>query len=323
VTQSRFAPDNARVVAGVFLFACAALLQGCASFTPQTKALAQGRIEGLPPARELTEVPFFAQSDYQCGPASLAMVMAAAGVKVTPEDLVPEVYLPERKGSLQVEMLAAPRRHGLVTYQLAPSYADLLRELAAGTPVIVLQNLGIKEGWHYAVAIGYDYENGMLQLRSGLEERQELPFAMNEMAWKRSGYWAMVAVPPGRIPASADEARWLASLAAFERVGDASAARTAYRTFLQRWPANVGAAIGLANTHHALGELREAESVLRDAEQRAPDSVVVLNNLAQTLADQGRYKEALPYIERAAAAGGPYAEAVGQTRKTIVENLGR
>ena len=65
-----------------------------------------------------------------------------AGVKVTPEELVPQVYLPERKGSLQVEMLAAARRHGMVSYQLAPRFEDVLREIAAGTPVVVLQNLG-------------------------------------------------------------------------------------------------------------------------------------------------------------------------------------
>ena len=315
--------QSARLIAGVFAFACAALIQGCAGWTPQTKLLAQARPAGLPGMRELTEVPFFAQNDYQCGPASLAMAMVAAGVKVTPDELVPEVYLPERKGSLQVEMLAAARRHGLVSYQLAPSYADVIREIAAGTPVIVLQNLGIKEGWHYAVAIGYDWDNGMLQLRSGLNERQELPFAMNEMVWRRSGYWAMVVVPPERIPASADEQRWLAAVAALERTGQSAAARSAYRTFLERWPANVNAAIGLANAHHALGELREAEAVLREAALRAPDSVVVLNNLAQTLADQGRYGEALPYAERAVATGGPHADAASQTRNTILRNLGR
>lgn len=305
------------------LLAGLALLPGCVNWTPQTEALAESRPAGVPGAHELTEVPFFAQSDYQCGPAALAMVMVAAGVKTTPDELVPEVYLPERKGSLQVEMLAAPRRHGLVSYQLAPSYGDLIREIAAGTPVIVLQNLGIKEGWHYAVAVGYDWDNGMLQLRSGLNERQELPFAMNEMAWRRSGYWAMVAVAPERIPASADEQRWLAAIAALERTGQAAPARTAYQTFLRRWPQNVDAAVGLANAHHALGELTDAERVLREAAKQAPDSVVVLNNLAQVLADQGRYREALPYIERAAATGGPHADAVSQTRSAILEKLSR
>jgi Tfp pilus assembly protein PilF len=91
--------------------------------------------------------------------------------------------------------------------------------------------------------------------------------------------------------------------------------------FRQRWPENVNAAIGLANAHHALGELREAETVLREAERRAPDSVVILNNLAQTLSDQGRDEEALSYIERAAAAGGPFAAAVQQTRQTVLQRI--
>jgi tetratricopeptide (TPR) repeat protein len=137
----------------------------------------------------------------------------------------------------------------------------------------------------------------------------------------RSGYWAMVAVPPERIPATADEARWLSAIAALERAGGAKSARIAYASFLKRWPENVNAAIGLANSHYALGELRQAESVLRDAARRAPDSVIVLNNLAHVLSEQGRNEEALPLVERAAAAGGPFAAAVEQTRELIRKRL--
>src|SRR5688500_16462073 len=137
-------------------------------------------------------------------------------------------------------MLAAARRHGMVSYQLAPRFEDLLREIADGTPVVVLQNLGMfSSGWHYAVAIGYNYERGTLVLRSGTQERDVLPFGVHEIVWMRGGYWAMVAVPPDKIPATADENRWLAAIAALERAGDARSARTAYATFLGRWPANV------------------------------------------------------------------------------------
>jgi len=297
-------------------------LSGCASLWPQTAELREALPAGLPEHVELTEVPFFPQSDYQCGPAALATALGSFGVKVTPEDLVPQVYLPERKGSLQIEMLAAARRHGLVSYQLAPRLEDVMREVAAGTPVILLQNLGFRDGWHYAVAVGYDYERGEIILRSGVTEREVLAFTINEFVWMRSGYWAMVAVPPGRIPVTASEERWLGAVAAFERTGNAAAARTAYSGFLERWPDNVNAAIGLANTHHALGELAQAERVLREAARREPESVIVLNNLAQTLSDQGRHREALPFIERAAAAGGPFASAVAETRATILKRLG-
>ena len=79
---------------------------------PQTMELAKGLPPGIPEKVELAETPFFSQQRYQCGPAALATVLNAAGVKVTDEELVPEVYLPTREGSLQVEMLAATRRHG-------------------------------------------------------------------------------------------------------------------------------------------------------------------------------------------------------------------
>ena len=309
--------QNARFAAGVCILAG---LCGCAGLFPQSAALRETLAPELHRKVELKEVPFFPQTEYQCGPASLAMLLNDARVKVTPEDLVPEVYLPERKGSLQIEMLAAPRRHGLVSYQLAPRFADLLSEIAAGNPVIVLQNLGFKESWHYAVAIGYDYDWGKLYLRSGENPRQVMPFAISEFVWMRSGYWAMVALPPDRIAETADESRWLSSVAALERPTP-RAARTAYQTFLKRWPENVNAYIGLANTHHALGEPREAEAVLRRAAQLAPDSVIVLNNLAQTLADEGRDAEALHFIDRAAALGGPFASAVEETRKAIRARL--
>jgi tetratricopeptide (TPR) repeat protein len=211
----------------------------------------------------------------------------------------------------------------MVSYQLAPRFEDLLREVAAGTPVVVLQNLGIlASSWHYAVAVGYDYPGGRLVLRSGTLEREVMPFAAHEVVWMRSGYWAMVALPPDRIPATADENRWLAAVAALERAGDARSARIAYRTFLGRWPDNVNAAVGLANAHHTLGELADAEQVLREAARRSPDSVVVLNNLAQTLSDLGRHQEALAAIDRAVTAGGPFAGAVQKTRAGILEKLG-
>jgi hypothetical protein len=314
--------DNARVIAGVFIFAAVGVLSGCASLMPQTKELAKALPAGLPEQVELTATPFFPQTEYQCGPAALATVLVASGVKVTDQELVPQVYLPERKGSLQVEMLAAARRHGMVSYQLAPRFEDMMREIAAGTPVVVLQNLGFfSSGWHYAVAIGYDYQKGTLVLRSGTQERDVMPFAVHEVVWMRGGYWAMVTVPPDKIPATADENRWLAAIAALERAGDVRSSRIAYRTFLGRWPQNVNAAVGLANTHHALGELSEAEMVLRKAAATAPDSVVVLNNLAQTLSDLGRDQEALPFAERAVAAGGPFLGSAQKTRDSIAARL--
>ena len=308
---------SARLLAGVFV--AAAGLSGCALMAPQTSALGESWPPGLPERIELVEVPFFPQQDYQCGPAALATTLAAFNGEVTPELLVPQVYLPARQGSLQIEMLATPRRYDMVSYQLAPSYADLLREVAAGTPVIVLQDYGVWPVplWHYAVVVGYDYPKGELVLRSGEKRRLVMPLSVLEYTWKNSKYWAMVNSPPHRIPATATEATYLAAVVAMGRVASPAAATTAFATFLGRWPENLTAQIGLANGYHTQGALQQAEAVLRQAALRHPESAAVRNNLAQTLSDQGRDDEALVLIEAAALDEGPYAAVVRDTRDLI------
>src|SRR4029077_17616993 len=62
--------------AGALVFA---LLAGCVSF-PQSDALRARPPDGLPTRAELAQVPFHAQDDFLCGPASLAMLFGAAGV---------------------------------------------------------------------------------------------------------------------------------------------------------------------------------------------------------------------------------------------------
>ena len=304
------------------LWAAVLLLSGCGSMVPQTLALRTDWPAGVPRQAELAHVPFFPQDEYQCGPAALATVMHNAGARVSPASLVDEVWLPARQGSLQVEMLAAPRKHGLVSLRLAPRYADLLREVAAGNPVVVLQDVGpMLPQWHYAVVNGFDYETGTILLRSGLQFRQEMPFTYFERTWIAGKYWAMVVTPPERIPATATEERWLEALLGLARGGNAEATVRGYRTALARWPESLPAAVGLANQLHAGGALDEAAGVLRSALQRHPQSVIVLNNLAQTLSDQGRNAEALTLIRRAEDPQSPFAGEVRATRQLIEERL--
>lgn len=290
---------------------------------PQTIALRTDWPEAVPRSVEHTKVPFFAQDDYQCGPAALATVLAYTGVPVTPEPLVGQVYVPARHGSLQVEMLAAPRRYGRISYVLAPRYPELLREVAAGNPVLVMQDIGaVATQWHYAVVNGFDYPSGTIYLRSGTRPRQEMPFTAFERSWMASGYWAMVVMPPDRIPATATEDGWLAAVLALSRVSDPITSGLAYATALARWPNNLAAAIGLANQHHRRGAYGEAVAVLRSAQQRHPQSVIVMNNLAQTLSDAGRHREALAQIDRALAdRQSPFAGEARATRQQILQKM--
>ena len=322
VSLTRFC-ENARALAGVFLL-CAAL-GGCANFFPQTAELRDRWPADLPQQIELSQVPFFPQTEDQCGPAALATTLASLAVPVTADDLIDQLYIPARKGSVQVEMLAAPRRYGIVSYTLAPRMTDVLREIAAGNPVIVLQNYStwpILKFWHYAVAIGFDSVDGTLQLRSGEEERLSIPLGIFEYTWKDGGNWAMVAVPPDRIPATAERERYFDSIVAIERAGQAAAAAVAYERFLERWPGDLGASIGLANASYVLGHLAKVETVLRSALEKHPDSTIVINNLAHTLSDAGRSEEALEILERAGK-DGTHAKAVAETRALILKRLTR
>jgi hypothetical protein len=300
-----------------------ALAGGCAQMVPQTVALRTAWPEGVARSVELEKVPFFPQDDYQCGPAALATVLAHSGVHVTPEPLVGLVYLPARQGSLQLEMLAGARRFGRISYAIEGRYADLLREVAAGNPVVVLQDVGaVGTQWHYAVVYGFDYPSGTIYLRSGTTARQEMSFTAFERSWVKSGYWAMVTVAPDRIPATATHDGWIEAVLAMARAGDAPAVTQAYATALKRWPGSLPAAIGLANQHHARGALMEAAAVLRRALQRHPDSVILLNNLAQTLSDQGRNGEALAQINRIKPQDqGALAGEIEATRKLIAQRL--
>ncbi len=312
----------ARLGAGFSCCLVLALAAGCAQLVPQTVALRTGWPAGVAQTVELRDVPFFPQEEYQCGPAALATVLSYSGVRITPESLVSQVFLPARQGSLQVEMLAAPRRHGRVTYHLSPRYGDLLREVAAGNPVVVLQDVGpLFTQWHYAVVNGFDYPSGTVYLRSGAKPRREVPFTAFEREWMKSGYWAMVVTPPERIPATATEEGWLAAVLAMAQTGGPEAAGKAYAAALKRWPDNLPAAVGLANQHHSRGAFGEAVTVLRAAQKRHPQSVIVTNNLAQALSDQGRHQEALAQIDTASDPKSPFASEVKATRQLILQRI--
>ena len=305
-------------MAGIFLL----MLGGCRTLPPPA-ALSEDMAAALPRQIELSEVPFFAQEDYQCGPAALAMVMKHAGLAVDPEVLKPEVYLPGREGSLQVEMMGATRRHGLVAYQMSPVLGEVLEEVARGTPVVVLQNLALDwyPVWHYAVVIGYDLNKKEVILRSGRERDQRISLVAFENTWARSAHWAMVAVPPEKVPYTATEARYVVAVNAFGKVGQLPASRMAYLAAKKRWPDSLGVSIGLGNVAYMMKRLDEAEAEFRSAVAAHPDSVAALNNLAQTLSDMGRDEEALVYVQRAAKLGGPLNDIVLSTQASIERKL--
>lgn len=304
--------NYARIVAGVFIL----LLAACS--TPQTKALHNAAPAGLPVHTELSEVKYFPQDAYQCGPASLAMLMHHEKVNATPEQLKDFLYLPDKQGSLQVEMLATSRHYGLLAYVLRPELQDVLTEVAAGNPVIVLQNLGLSwyPLWHYAVVIGYDLNQEELILRSGSNERLVMPFTTFEHTWARSQYWAMLALTPERLPQTAIPENLIPSIAALEFTSPKTDTRPAYTAAMQRWPDNLLVFIAAGNHAYNQGKLALAEQIFQQVAHDHPTSAAAFNNLAQTQSDQGKYEVALENIHRAMEIGGPLLPIM---QKTLLE----
>jgi hypothetical protein len=254
----------------------------------------------------LERVPFFAQKEYECGPAALAMVLSAAGMAVTPDALVDQVYLPARKGSLQVEMLAATRQRGLIAYPLKPALQDLLQEVAAGHPVLVFQNLSlpIYPVWHYAVVIAYDLERNTITLHSGETAQLEMSLFTFERTWARGNYWAMLALAPDTLPVTADATTYARSVAALEG-SHPHAARRAYTRALAQWPGDANLWFGMGNSAYVQHDLQGAATAYQNATQAQAAYADAWNNLAQVQWEIGDKVAAKVAIARAVVLGGP------------------
>lgn len=294
------------------------LLAGCAA--TQTRALLATPRSG-PHQQELSSTPFYAQERYQCGPAALAMLLGSAGIDASPEALVPEVYLPGREGSLQIELQAAGRRHGALVAPIQPRLDGLLAELDAGHPVLVLQNLSlpIMPMWHYAVAIGYDIDTGDVFLRSGTTQRLTMPLSTFEHTWSRSGFWGMVALAPGQLPASTGLTEMQTALVDYEKAAPPKSAQLAYRAALQRWPDALALQLGLGNSAYAAGDRAAAADAYRSAVAAHPDNGAAFNNLAVVLGELGQLDEARAAAQTAIKLGGPWRDEALATLRALPE----
>jgi len=274
-----------------------AWLSGCAV---QTTALRSRPPSDLPGAAELSATPFFAQTAYQCGPAALATALAAIGIDAAPAWLAEQIFLPARTGTLQTEMLAGARRHGAVATRLPGTLDALLREVAAGHVVVVLQNLGLSFAprWHYAVVVGYDVVAGDVLLRSGGTQREVIAMRTFEYTWARSGFWAFVASRPGDWPVTAELDAAAEAAVGFERSASPAQALRVYDSALQRWPDSLTLAMGQANALYAAGNKARAAELF-EATARRHRSAAAWINLSGTLLELGAPQAALDAARQA------------------------
>jgi hypothetical protein len=300
-------------LAAAILSAAGCLLAGCAARTPLLETSTRGV--------ELVDTPFFPQKKYQCGPAALATVLTAAGASASPAELVPQVYVPARRGSLTIEMQAAPRRHGLLSYPLEPQLDAIVAELDAGRPVLVLHNYGLPfwPRWHYAVVIGYEAASQRLLLRSGTKRRQQLSARNFMRAWDNADRWAMVLLKPGELPARPALAGYLEAATAFERTARPTDAQLAFDAATTRWPENPVAWVGRGTARYRAGDWREAASDYSHALALDPALPAARNNLAMALLKLGCPAGARRELDRidAASLGSTMRAAIADTLQQV------
>lgn len=254
---------------------------------------------------ELAHVAFYPQTQNQCGPAALATVLEHAGIVRTLQQLEADVYVPQRQGSLQLEMLGSARRAGALPYLLQSELHALWREVAAGHPVVVFQNLRWDwwPVWHYAVLVGYDKAAGTVILRSGDEKRLVMPVADFEQSWAKASHWAFVALPPDQLPATASVEKFVDAAMTLERVAPAQAAQ-AYQTALHAWPDNLEARLALGNSFYRQHDLHAAQVAYEQATEHHPHAADAWNNLAQVLYETHQWTKARQAIDKAVVLGG-------------------
>lgn len=265
-------------------FAAAVSLVSCASSTVQVDLLLRSKSAiplNLPRAFEISDVPFIDQEVGHCGPATLTMSMLAVGAKADLAEITSQVFTPGMNGSLQSDLIGATRRQGMLALPIE-NLDSLLREVAAGNPVIVFENLALSwfPQWHYALVYGYDLDQEVVVMHSGPEKAKRWDLRKFERSWKLANYWGLVVLPPDRLSATADELAHLNAASMLEKQGLINNAYEAYSAILKRWPESLGTLVGIGNYHFSKGSFPLSAQSLERAVKLHPSSATAWHNLA-------------------------------------------
>jgi predicted double-glycine peptidase len=151
--------------------------------------------------RHIENVPYFAQENFQCGPAALATVVnywylrEGSGKQLLIETIIADIYSPSARGVLGMDLGLYAQKLGFDMTGRAGTVDDIKRNVDMGVPVIILVDYGMfaYQQNHFMVAKGYT-SDGII-VNSGRAENQVIPVKDLNKIWKKTGFWSLVVRP--------------------------------------------------------------------------------------------------------------------------------
>lgn len=275
----------------------AGLMAGCSGDWPVMSTAGAGseRIR-------VANVPFFPQEGFRCGPAAMTTVLNWSGLEIKPAALENATAV---AGDPRQSLADIASRHGRLAYPIAGT-AAMLTELAAGHPVLVVQNLGVDSQplWNCVVAVGYDRPQEQVVVHSGQHASKRMSLRLFERLWSDSGQWGLVVLKPGDLPAAASQPDYLRAAYSLRRAGRYWESVQAYDAALASWPADTEALMGLGASLYLLGDARGAAEAYRTAVLTAADPLPAQAALEQIAATLPPARTPIPRPQPRPAGGG-------------------
>ena len=170
-----------------------AVLTGCAGMT------AEG-IKYPADVRIIHDVPFYEDTNHQCGPSSLASVINywqgrnPSLKSVTPQEISSAVYSEGARGTLGIDLEFYAGKNGFQTMQYSSGIEDLRSRINNDIPVIILVDLGafFYQRNHFMVVTGYG--SNEIIAHSGREEKI-ISFDELEKIWEKTRFWTLIVKP--------------------------------------------------------------------------------------------------------------------------------
>jgi ABC-type bacteriocin/lantibiotic exporter with double-glycine peptidase domain len=177
---------------GLFLLSVIVLAAGCGK--KSFEAIRPG-IEAR--GHYIEGVPFVKQTEYDCGPAALAGVLAFHGRPTDLETITAGIYLPRLRGTLPMDLERFAKDSGLTTASSAGTVDTLKAVIRNNIPVICLLDLGFGpyRQPHYVTIIGFDDGNGLFIMHDGITPDKTMSYEAFEKKWARAGRWMIVIKP--------------------------------------------------------------------------------------------------------------------------------